>query len=472
MNAIVPTAPQVPAHLAHLYAQPAAFNLGASVAAGISSGAHNRISIKQARWRLVNTQGEETALQTWHLDVLIVNANDHTSKVFYEGAYDPSTADNIAPRCWSDNGFAPSDRVSNPVNYTCANCPMNVFGSKITPAGKKTRACSDSKRLAVVLADNPDGLVYELRVPAASLTNMANAMTDMVKRGVRIETMVWRLEFDPQAEFPKITFTPAAWVNETQMAAVTRLMGSSETATIVNKDDKPMEAAGRALQPTAPVASLAAPVPTAAPNLAAPSYAPTAPVGVPALPQLAPVAPTQSFANVSGAMPPVGMPSVAAVAPIVNSAPLTMPAAPGNPLNLSLPPLPAVAPQQPIQVEQVQAADQTKRKRRSKAEMEAEALAKAHAQIAQAQPPVMTAVAAPSASPQYVPTAPAPMINAGLPPLPPVGFAAPAPAYAPPPPAANTDVPGALPAAASVPVHPQPTNPQLDALLAGLPLNG
>lgn len=486
MNQIVQQQAQlpagIPAHLAHLYQQPVAFNLGADVAAGISSAAHNRISIKQSRWRLMDTQGNEQVLQTFNLDVLIVDANPHTSKMYYEGSYDPSAADNIAPRCWSDNGIAPSDRVSNPCAYVCASCPMNVFGSKITPAGKKARACADSKRLAVVLADNPDGIIYELRVPAASLTNMAQAIGDMVKRGVRAETLVWRLLFDPQAEFPKITFQPLNWVNEAQMAAVARLMGTKETADLVNKDDRPMDGTARALQPAAAPAQLAAPpVPQAAPNLQAPSYAAqpapmqqapqqyvqpqVAPVPQQYAPSMAPAAQAPSTFGVAPAQP------MASGNPGMIASPSNV--APANPLGLAMPPMPVQQPQVPIQA-QAMAEGAPKKKRRSSAEVAAEKAAAA--QAAGGASPQQVVAAMPVQQPQMMPAAApaaAPMGFNSLPPLP-QSMPAMAPAaavqqYIPPQPAAN-DVPHAMAAAAAVPVHPQPTSLALDGLLAGLPL--
>jgi hypothetical protein len=486
MNQIVPQQPaaqqlQVPAHLAHLYAQLPATNLGAEVAAGISSMAHNRISIRQARWRLVNTQGEETVVSTFHLDVLIVDANPHTSKTYYEGAYNANSDENAPPRCWSDNGYAPSERVSNPINYTCANCPMNVFGSKITPNGKKARACGDSKRLAVVLADNPDGLIYELRVPAASLTNMANAMNDMIKRGVRIETIIWRLEFDPQADHPKITFTPAGWVNETQMANVMRLLGSDEAADVVNKNDKPLDAAGRpAVAPAATPAQLQAPVPQSAPNLQAPQYAPqqvhpshAAHVGqvlpqTAPLPQQLPPQHPQQFAAAAPATPPAMTANAGIAAPAVNSVPTSTAVAPNNPLGFALPPLPQATPGVPIQAESMPAESQPKRKRRSKAEVEAERAAQANAQAAQytapPAPPAMAPSMPMSVAQDFSMTASPSSPMQAMPPLPPMG------AYTPPPAPANTDVAHAIPAAAAVPVHPQPTSPQLDQLLANIPM--
>lgn len=351
MNAIVPQLPPELSHLAHFY-QGNLPNLGNEASAGINTFAHHRISIRGGKWRLVDAQGVETPVQQFHLDVIFVDANPFMSKTYYAGGYDSTTEDKAAPTCWSDNGVGPSDRVSAPVCNTCAACPMNVIGSKITEGNKPTKACSDSKKLAVVLADNPTGPVYELRVPPASLKNMANAFKTYTARGMRIETMVFRLSFEMEAEYPKVIFNVTNYIDAAQAAVVQKLLGSPETAEIVSKTDKPKQgviaapapmaivAPVHAVQPTTPYApqivSQPAPQPVAAapaaPTFQMPQMAPggivgAIPVGVePEAPKktkrkAAPEAPTAAMV-----MPPVATPQAPAVAPVQQFMPPTFPA--------------------------------------------------------------------------------------------------------------------------------------------------
>lgn len=165
-NALTTT--NLPAHLAALVNNTALQSINQDAVKGISSGAWPRISIKGSRFRLQDPQGQEIVVPDYFLDVVIVAVNTHgLSKIFYGGAYDPA-GDGTAPDCYSDNGVAPSIRATKPQCGTCAACPHNVWGSKITPSGAQVKACADIKKVAVLLANNTGGPVFELRVPAAS----------------------------------------------------------------------------------------------------------------------------------------------------------------------------------------------------------------------------------------------------------------------------------------------------------------
>jgi hypothetical protein len=82
------------------------------------------------------------------LDVVLLKANPQLSKLYYSKAY--AEGDDGAPDCSSANGITPDSGVPNPQSASCAGCPQNVWGSKITPQGTKTKACADMRRLAVV----------------------------------------------------------------------------------------------------------------------------------------------------------------------------------------------------------------------------------------------------------------------------------------------------------------------------------
>lgn len=295
MNAIVPIqVAQLPAHLQALASRS---NLASNAMGGITMGTPiNQISIKGSRWRKQDTQGNEEVIPHLHLDVIIADANPNLSKVFYLGAYNPADTEAKAPDCWSDNGIAPSSKAQKPQCDSCAACPHAVWGSKITPTGAQTKACGDSKKLAVVLADNPDGAVFLLRVPAASLKNLYAFVESIASRGIPLPAIVVRLTFDASADFPKILFTALGWSSEIQMAALTKVLGTKEIETVIGTNDVPKPAGGAPALPAA--ASIAAPVPAPVPVTPA-SFLDT--------PTRVPVAPMASFLD---AQPP------AAAAPI------------------------------------------------------------------------------------------------------------------------------------------------------------
>jgi hypothetical protein len=343
---------QLPAHLQAL----AQFNSAAAAIGGITAGVSlNSIGIKGSRWRIQHAQGEETVVQQLHLDVIVVDANPNLSKVFYLGAYNPADTEFKAPDCYSDNGVAPSARASKPQCSTCAACPHNVWGSKITPSGSQTKACADSKKLAVLLADNPTGPIYQLKLPAASLKNLYAIVQGMQARGIPLPAMVLRLTFDSTADYPKVLFAPAAWTTPEQLAAVMHVAGTDEVKQVTGVDD-----VARAEAIAAPVAAPAAQF-----------------VPIPAPVQQTPFDP---FAGIGYAPPSAPQPSMPAAGPLASPAAAAADAAP-------------------------------KRTRRSKAQIQADAEAKIAqgAAPALAVPPVGNSVADPFAGVGFNAQAPQPV---------------------------------------------------------------
>lgn len=255
MNQIVPQAKtQLPAHLQALAASTAITAANAAASAGIMPGGWPRISIKGSRFRLQTPQGEEQVWEKLDLDVIVVDANPFgLSKVYFKGAYDPSV-ENAAPQCYSDNGVGPSSHSTEPQSGTCAACPHNVWGSKILPSGAKSRMCGDYKKLAVLIADNPDGPVFELRLPSASLANWANFVDQLTKRGIPTAAVVTKLKFDTQADYPKLVFEASGWATEEQVRVVLDVINTEEVDQCTGKNDKAIDAATFKALP-APVAA-------------------------------------------------------------------------------------------------------------------------------------------------------------------------------------------------------------------------
>jgi hypothetical protein len=148
---------------------------------GIQGGAAvNRISIKNGRFRLMVEGSEVGVRNDPTLDVVVVGVNPGVSKVYYKAAYDPKQEPS-APDCSSNNGVVPDGSSTNKQSVSCADCPQNVWGSKINQqSGAKVKACADYKRLAVVLDGELDGDMYQLQVPGGSLKSW-KAWVEQVK---------------------------------------------------------------------------------------------------------------------------------------------------------------------------------------------------------------------------------------------------------------------------------------------------
>ena len=417
MPVVPQQAPQLPAYLAN---RDLTGSVSSDALGGLSSKAVHKISIEGKRWKLQDPQGQEFAVPQFHLDVIIVGVNPHVSKTFYTTKWVPGQ-DQKAPDCWSDNGVGPSSRATAPQCGTCQACPNNAWGSRISELGSQVKVCVDSKKMAVILADNPTGAIYQIRVPADSLKNLGIVAKELGKQKTGLEYVVMRLTFDETAPHPKIVFSPTNYVTEQQAAIVDDLKGTEDVADVTNVTDIPRTA------PVAQVTQQPIVVPQAAP---VPQFAPQPvpqPVPQPAMMPQAPV-------FTAPAMPQ---------APVAPQAPMAF-----NPMAPSAP-APAAAP----------------KKRRTKTQMAAEA-AQAQQQIQpmQAAAPVYNVpVGIPqAAAPQ--PVAPhfqmaqpvgAPVPQAPTPAMPPMPtFLQRAP-----------DLPGAQTAAAAVSVAPPPTDSALDNLL-------
>ena len=103
----------------------------------------------------IKHQGKETQLMRedgdgprGSIEVVVVKAASAISKIFYAGGYQDGS--NSPPDCWSTNGVTPDASAQNKQCGTCAQCPMNAWGSRVTEAGKQGKACSDSRRIAIV----------------------------------------------------------------------------------------------------------------------------------------------------------------------------------------------------------------------------------------------------------------------------------------------------------------------------------
>jgi hypothetical protein len=257
--------------------------------AGVST---KRISIKGGVFRLVAGGKEVAAIEDRHLDVIIVRAAPKVSRIFYAGAYNADAI--VRPDCWSNEGEKPDASIAAPQSKTCMGCPQNEAGS----GNGNSRACRFQQRLAVVLANNPEGDVLQLTLPATSIFGKEEGDKRPLQAYARFlaaqtppvnpEQIVTRMKFDTKAESPKLFFAPTRWLTDDEYPiAVTQ--GDSDdakkavTLTVAQADGvkaAPMNIGGAAPKPVArpaPVveeeedeATAPAPAPKAAKAKAAP----------------------------------------------------------------------------------------------------------------------------------------------------------------------------------------------------------
>ena len=189
------------------------------------------------------------------IDVVILAASQYVSKVWYENGYVEGATD--APDCFSPNGIVPDASSNKKQSNTCAGCPQNKWGSRITPAGKKAKACGDSKRVAVSplgdIRNEAFGGPMLLRVPAASLSDFGNYGDGMDARGYKYFTIGTKMSFEAGEAYPKIVFEPIRPLNRDEAIAVLELRESQAVQSILQETaaDVEMEVEAKIALPAA-----------------------------------------------------------------------------------------------------------------------------------------------------------------------------------------------------------------------------
>lgn len=176
-----------------------------------SSITSKRISIRNNVFRLIVNGKELDKSESRHLDVVIVNASPYVHRMYFAGEYKPGQKVS-PPACWTQDSIKPDPTVPNPQSATCADCPQNIKGSG--PNG--TKACRFSRRIAVVKADDINGDVYQVTLPAQSIFGNGTAerrplheYTDYVRaNNQNLMSVVSRMSFDMDSSSTKIGFKP------------------------------------------------------------------------------------------------------------------------------------------------------------------------------------------------------------------------------------------------------------------------
>jgi hypothetical protein len=177
-----------------------------------------RISIRGSVFRMM-VNGEEIAKnESRAMNVVIVNGTKYVARKFYKNSYVAGEA--AAPDCWSNDGLNPDATALLPQGSSCDTCPQNIKGS----GNGDSRACRYEKRLAVVLADDIKGSVYQLLLPSKSYFGKGDLekmpfeqyAKYVASQGYNINMLVTEMKFDSDSDNPKLTFRPVGFLNKEQ----------------------------------------------------------------------------------------------------------------------------------------------------------------------------------------------------------------------------------------------------------------
>jgi hypothetical protein len=152
------------------------------------------------------------------MNIVIVNGGRDIARQYYAGKY--VAGETSAPDCWSNDGKRPDASIESPQSTTCEGCPQNIKGS----GNGDSRACRFQQRLAVVLADDIGGDVYQLTLPSTSIFGRGDVdkmpfqqyAKYVGSQGKNINTLVTEMRLDSDSDTPKLTFKPVKFLTREQ----------------------------------------------------------------------------------------------------------------------------------------------------------------------------------------------------------------------------------------------------------------
>lgn len=306
---------QVPA-----FARKAEMSDIAKALAGGGAASGKRVSIKGGVFRLISAGKEIAAVDERFLDVVIVKAAPKVARVFYAAKYDKD-ATAAAPDCQSNDGDTPDPKSRNKQSDTCASCDQNVAGS----GNGNSRACRYQQRLAVTLANNIEGDVMQLSLPATSIFGKEDGDNRplqayarwLVAQGVDPSTVVTRMKFDTASESPKLFFKAMRWLTDEEFAQATTQGETADAKKAITMDAAGMDMGkpADALKGKAP--AKATPVPEVEEEDEAPAPAPKAKVKAKPAPVEAQEEDEEPVVKKAAAAKPTSVPGKKALADVV-----------------------------------------------------------------------------------------------------------------------------------------------------------
>jgi len=283
-----------------------------------------------------------------YLDVVILRQAKVKAKSYYPDGFEDGGSAGKRPACASIDGVRPDPDVQHAQASLCAICPRNEW--KTDPNGKKSRECSDYKRLAVLVMPQQTARLFGqplmepafLRIPPASLNNLSIFGENMSQQGWAYPSFITRVSFDPAKAHPEFTFKFLQGLTDAEADVVLVLREEVVAKRITGEDEIARRAAGPQVSVSEPVGQ-SIPLGTGAPVQQAP---PPPPASQPATAAVTHVEALPNPTLLTGAFG-LGPAEQAAPKPIQVHQTLDLTQQPGGAFGVALPPEPDQAPPQP-----------------------------------------------------------------------------------------------------------------------------
>lgn len=169
-------------------------------------------------------------------EAIVVNMLPSVSRNYYKEEYDAKKEEEgvvTLPVCWSHAADKPADDAPEPQNANCVNCPQNQPGS----GQGQSKACRFKRSLAIMLAGDKSGDVYQINIPAKSLFGKSAGnkhpfeayVKYLLSNGEAPDTVVTKVAYDPDATGMELYFAPVRRVTDEEYDLIEAAQVKPET---------------------------------------------------------------------------------------------------------------------------------------------------------------------------------------------------------------------------------------------------
>tara|TARA_R110000803_G_scaffold56372_1_gene113696 strand:+ start:843 stop:1685 length:843 start_codon:yes stop_codon:yes gene_type:complete len=179
-----------------------------------------RLSLNGNKFRKMMGSEEVAVAPTQHLNVVIIKMAHTPSRTYYDKVYQEGKIS--SPVCWSNDSEVADEDVPIAQAKSCNQCKNSVRGSGANGIGT---ACKLSWRVAVVLANDLEGDIIQVVLPAMSCFGKEKQgrwpfrpyIQMLANNSVSAGRVVTKLQFDEEVNIPKLLFSPVAAIKEHDM---------------------------------------------------------------------------------------------------------------------------------------------------------------------------------------------------------------------------------------------------------------
>ena len=164
-------------------------------------------------------------------EAVIVNMLPKVSRIYYKDKFDPNKEATL-PNCWSNQGDKPEAGALDKQHSNCAECPMNVKGS----GDNGGKACRFQRRIAIMLAGDTSGDIYQFNIPAKSLFGKGSGNEHPFESYIKFllsnreapDTVMTKISYDLDADSMELLFTPVRSLTDEEFDLVSSVQTAPE----------------------------------------------------------------------------------------------------------------------------------------------------------------------------------------------------------------------------------------------------